>query len=121
MAKILIVEDNKDLSKIYKSELEFNSFDTMVISSSVELFQMLEDFKPDLVLLDIMLPDASGIDVLKEIKSDDRYKSMKIIIISNIDAPAVINEAFANGADGYLIKSIILPSQLTDEIKNFLK
>ncbi len=121
MAKILIVEDNTDISNIYKSELEFNGFETLVVGSIVEMFPSIDEFSPDLILLDIMLPDGSGIDALKRIKTDEKYKGIKVVLISNIDAPAIINEAFANGADGYLIKAIILPSQLTDEVRNFLK
>jgi DNA-binding response OmpR family regulator len=120
VSKIIIVEDNKDLSNIYKSELEYNGFEITTVGTSMEMFSVIDEVKPNLVLLDIMLPDSSGIDTLKRIKSDKKYSNIKIIIVSNIDAPAVINEAFAAGADGYLIKSIILPTQLTDEVKSFL-
>lgn len=121
MAKILIVEDNQDLSQIYKSELEYNKFEVMTIPSALEFFSTLDEFKPDLILLDIMLPDGDGIDLLKKVKGNPKYKMIKVVPISNIDATAVINDAFASGADGYLIKNTILPSQLTDEVKNFLK
>lgn len=121
MSKILIVEDNKDLLNIYKSELDYNGFETQIASTGDELFHYLDEFKPDLILLDIMLPDIDGVQALIKIKAKEECKNIKVILISNIDAPAIVNKAFASGADGYLIKSIILPSQLTDEVKNFLK
>jgi two-component system chemotaxis response regulator CheY len=72
----------------------------------------------DVVLLDIMLQDESGIDILKKIK--EQNKDQKVVMLTNLDVPAVINEAYENGADGYLLKSELLPSQVASEIKRFL-
>ena len=121
MAKILIVEDNLDLADIYKNELTYNGFDVSIVTNATDVFTTIDSLTPDLILLDIMLPDWYGLDILKKIKGNVTYKKIIILVLSNIDAPTVINEAYASGVDGYIIKSMILPSQLTDEVKLFLK
>jgi len=121
VAKILIIEDNKDLAEIYKNELVFNGFEVYIVEMAIEIYAALDSLKPDLILLDIMLSDGYGLDILKKIKGNDAYNKIIVIVLSNIDAPTVINEAYANNVDGYIIKSMILPSQLTDEVKLFLK
>jgi len=120
MAKILIVEDNIDLSSIYKSELEYNGYIVDVLLSGAGVIEKIKEFEPDMILLDIMLPDADGLDILQAVKEEYSFAKIKVIIMSNIDAPAVVNRAYTLKADGYLIKSMLLPSQLTDEVKSFL-
>ncbi len=118
MSKILIVEDNKDILSIYKKELEYNKYEVESAETGQAGIGLIEKDSFDLIVLDIMLPDMSGIDLLKKAKEKD--KKQKVVMLTNVDIPAVVNEAYANGADGYLIKAELLPSQVVEEIQRYL-
>ncbi len=118
MSKILIVEDNKDILNIYKKELEYNKYDVATAETGAIGVSMIEKDSFDLIILDIMLPDMSGIDILKQTK--EKNKKQKVVMLTNVDIPAVVNDAYKNGADGYLIKSELLPTQVVEEIQRYL-
>ncbi|MHB8362547.1 MAG: response regulator transcription factor [Patescibacteria group bacterium] len=118
MSKILIVEDNKDILNIYKKELEYNKYDVESAETGQSGIDLIEKDSFDLIILDIMLPDMSGIDLLKKAKEKD--KKQKVVMLTNVDIPAVVNDAYANGADGYLIKAELLPTQVVEEIQRYL-
>ncbi len=119
MSKILIVEDEKDIRAIYKKELEYSGYEVLEAQTGEEGFDVFSKENPDLVLLDITLQDSSGIDILKRIKEKD--KSEKVVMITNLDTPVIINEAYESGADGYIIKMETSLSQLVDEVKRYTK
>jgi DNA-binding response OmpR family regulator len=118
MSKILLVEDDNDLVNIYKEELSFSNIDFDIATNGEDAIKKNESFDYDLIMLDIMLPDISGIDVLKKIKEKDKDK--KVIVISNLEVPAIINQAFALGVNAYLIKAELLPSQIIEEVKRLI-
>ena len=118
MSKILIVEDNKDILNIYKKELEYNKYDVESAETGQSGIALIEKDSFDLIILDIMLPDMSGIELLKKAKEKD--KKQKVVMLTNVDIPAVVNDAYANGADGYLIKAELLPTQVVEEIQRYL-
>ncbi|MCL4392552.1 response regulator [Patescibacteria group bacterium] len=117
MSKILIVEDEKDIRDIYKKELQYSGFEVIEAPTGEMGLDLFSKENPDLTLLDITLQDSSGIDILKKMKEKDSTK--KIVMITNLDTPVVINEAYDNGADGYIIKMETSLSQLVDEVKRY--
>ena len=119
MSKILIVEDEKDIREIYRKELEYSGYEIMEAPSGELGLELFSKENPDLTLLDITLSDSSGIDILKKMKEIDPSK--KIAMITNLDTPVIINKAYDNGADGYIIKMETSLSQLVDEIKRYIK
>ena len=78
------------------------------------------DFRPHLILLDIMLPKLNGLDLLRTIKTKPETKDIPVILLTNLGQESVIKEGFTLGAEGYLIKSAYTPSQIIEEVKNFL-
>ena len=76
---------------------------------------------PDLVLLDIILPDMNGIKILQMMKKDSKLKSTPVLMLSNLNEREYINEALSLGAAGYLIKAHFTPNEVVDKIKQLLR
>jgi len=120
MPKILIVEDEKILAEMYKEKLLEDDFSVDLAFSCEEGLDYLKDNKPDLILLDILLPKENGISFLEKAKKNNNIENIPIIAFSNYDEPKTKKQAFALGAKAYLIKTQYTPKQLVEEIKKFL-
>lgn len=118
--KILIIEDEKDLAKIYAESFQLDGFDVRVAFDGKDGLKQALEFHPDIVLLDIMLPVMSGLEVLKTLKSDPLTKNVPIILLTNLSDESVIAQGFQEEADGYLIKAAYSASQIKEEVKSYL-
>ncbi len=119
--KILLVEDEDFIRELYKRQLDLSGFSTDVAANGKQAMTALSENKYDLLLLDIMLPDTNGLEILKYVKSDNTLKSILVILLTNLGQEAIIQEGFKMGAEGYLIKASLTPNQVIQEIKNILK
>lgn len=116
MKKILLVEDEEYIADMYKMKFEKHGYETIVAADGEEGLKLAESRKPDLILLDLVLPRLSGFEVLKKLKENKKTKDIKVYIISNLGQNGEINHGFKDGADGYLIKSSLTPSQLVENV-----
>lgn len=103
--KILIVEDEDILSKVLKEKFEDENFNVAVAIDGEEALLLVKKFKPDLILLDILLPKKNGLEVLAAIKADDELSSIPVIMLSNLSEDEKIKEALSMGAVDYMIKT----------------
>lgn len=121
MAKILIVEDEIALLDLYEEVLKDADFDVKKCCNGRDALSFLSKGKYDLVLLDLMMPEVDGIEVLKNVRSDpDKYGTPKIVILTNLSSDVTIKESFDSKADGYLMKTELTPNQIVEEVKSFL-
>lgn len=118
--KILIIEDEEAVLDVYSKELKYAGFDVVGAMDSDTGFQKVLEEMPDLILLDIMLPGASGLELLKQLKNNDKTKDIMVVMLTNLDASAVIDEGYKLGAEAYFVKAEFVPSQITEEIKSLL-
>jgi len=120
MRKILIAEDDFFIRDIYSKVFSLSGYDVKVAVDGVDAFEKIKAEHYDMVLLDIMMPRMTGIDVLKNVRSlNTPTKSIPIFIITNLGQQNVIEEAFKLGMDGYILKSQVSPQQIVDEINNY--
>jgi CheY-like chemotaxis protein len=120
MAKILIIEDEQFIRDIYIRQIQKIGFEIEGYGSGKKGLEALEHGKYDLILLDIMLPDINGLEVLKQIKQDPASSKIPIILLTNLGQDEIIKEGFALGANSYLIKASYTPDQIAQEVKNIL-
>lgn len=120
MKKILLVEDDPFLIDIYKTRLGSEGFDLSIAKEGEEALNLAEEKKPELVLLDIILPNIDGWGVLKKIREISGMKDSKIIVLSNLGQKEEVQKGLKLGADKYLIKSDFTPTQVVEEIKKTL-
>lgn len=120
MKKVLIVEDEKDLAKIYNEVFSMDGFEVINAYDGKQGLQMALEQHPDVVLLDIMLPIMSGLEVLKTLKSDPLTNAIPVILLTNVSDEAVVTQGFQEQADGYIIKATESPTQIKEEVKTIL-
>lgn len=117
--KILLVEDELFINDLYSRTIAQAGFEVL---SAIDGAEGLEKAKqmPDLILLDIMLPKLNGLEVLARLKADPVMKKIPVILLTNLGQEDVVTKAFQLGAQGYLMKMRILPTDIVKEINKFL-
>lgn len=118
MAKVLIVDDEPEVTELIKRSLERRGFEVMVASTGQEALTLYPKENPQVVLLDLGLPDINGRDVLKEIKA--KAPQIKVMIMSGYTDSKTKQELISMGADSFLDKPII-PAKIADAIKETLE
>ncbi len=104
-ARILLVEDDLGLARAYRTRLEAEGFDIHHCPNGEEALQQAIEYRPDLILLDIMMPKISGFDVLDILRNTPETAHIKIIILTALSQPTDKEKAALRGADEYLVKS----------------
>ena len=118
--KIMFVEDDEGFFNIFSVPLKMKNYDVIHVSDGSLAVDKCISEKPDLVLLDIVLPGTSGLDILKELRQREETKDLKVIMLTNFGSDDNINKAMENGANDYLMKYNIVPSELPEKIGGFL-
>lgn len=119
--KILFIEDDPFLSDIYMTKFEEVGYDIDISNDGEEGLKKIRENKPDIVLLDIVLPKRSGLEILEEIKNDSTLKHIPVLILSNLGMDQNFDKAKSLGAAGYLVKSQYTPSEVVAEVEKILK
>lgn len=118
--KILLVEDEKSIADMYKMKFEREGWEVVYIDNGDGVLKTVVEKKPDIVLLDIILPKADGFSVLKELKENSQTKKVPIVMLTNLGQEEDIKKGKDLGADGYLVKANLTPAQVVEEIKKIL-
>ena len=118
--KILLVEDDQALAAVYKSRLEIEGFETMEVNNGEKALSAAVQFKPDLILLDAMMPKISGFDVLDILRNTPATANVRVIMLTALSQPKDKERAESLGADDYLVKSQVVISDVMDRIRHHL-
>ena len=118
--KTLIVEDDVYLSDVYRTKFEKEGYEVKVSSDGESGVKTAIEWRPDIILLDIMLPKMDGFDVLEELKNHAETKSIPVIMWTNKSDSTEAERAKKMGATEYLVKVYHTPTEIVDKIKNHL-
>ncbi|MDP2838089.1 MAG: response regulator, partial [Candidatus Moranbacteria bacterium] len=122
MVKILLVEDDPFISEIYKKKLETSGFEVVNVTSGRAVFKEVKEQIFDLVLLDLVLPEMSGTEVLRELRHNKEYSpDLKVVVFSNLSSPEDREQVLKLGANGFISKTEFSPSEVVTEIERFLR
>jgi len=116
---IMVVDDEPDIVKIVRVLLEDNGFNVRCANSGKDLFAVLEELKPDLIILDIMMPEIDGLEVLTRLKGDPSTASIPVILLTAKVQHEDILEGYKTGAEYYITKPFTRV-QLLDGINSVL-
>lgn len=119
--KIMIVEDDINTYEMYKIKFEKEWFKVLVSTNWLDALTKMVDFKPDVILLDIMMPSMDGFETLSAIKNLTTTIDAKIIICSNLNDKKNIVRWFEIWADDYLVKANVTPNEIYLRVKKLLK
>ena len=120
MGYILLTEDDALLIRLYQKKLSIDGFDVRVAENGLEALDIVKEEKPDLILLDIMMPKMNGLEVLKKLKSKAKTKHIPIIVLSNMSGGNDPDVALEMGAAAYLVKSDNPPDVVVAKVKEIL-
>lgn len=118
--KILLVEDDTALAAVYKSRLELEGFDTREVNNGEEALSAAVEYRPDLILLDAMMPKISGFDVLDILRNTPDTTNIRVIMLTALSQPKDKQRAEALGVDDYLVKSQVVIGDVVDRVKHHL-
>jgi len=119
--RVYVIEDDPLLRNLLSIRLEKSNFPTAFNSDGREVIPSLKQFKPDVVILDLMLPGCSGFDVMKEIRADEELKDLPIVVFSNRDGASDREMARSLGAVSFYVKAMTDLSELIESIQQLKK
>ena len=119
--KVLLIEDEDSIREIYKTELELFGFNIDDFAMASDGLRAFKNNLYDIVLLDIILLDMNGLDVLKEMRQDAQKKDVPIVLLTSLHQDIIIKQGLKLGATAYLQKDLITPDKLVDKIRDILK
>lgn len=121
MKRILIVEDEEIITDLIQKKLSDEGYEVSSAKDGVEGLEKMKEIKPDLILLDIIMPKMGGFEVMKEMSKTPGLKRIPVIIISNSGQPIELEQAKKLGAKDWLIKTEFDPQEVVEKVKKQLE
>jgi len=118
--RILLIEDDDLIRDLYKRQLDLAGLPTDSFPNGKDGLDALTKNHYDLVLLDILLPDINGLEILKQIKQNPTNKTLPVVLLTNLGQDEIVKQGFNLGAEGYLIKLYYTPEKVIEEVRNIL-
>jgi len=118
--KILLVEDDEGLAQVYVTRLEIEGFEVRRVPNGEDALATALQFKPNLILLDVMMPKVSGFDVLDILRNTPETTNVKIIMLTALSQEADRQKAESLGVDDYLVKSQVVIADVIERVKSHL-
>lgn len=119
--KILLAEDDIQLVDMYNRKFELEGFDVRIAEDGEKALEILETFKPDVALLDIMMPKVTGLEVLERMKKNPDFDETLAIMLTNLSDEKTAEKIYELGATDYFVKAELTPFEVTNKIKELLK
>jgi DNA-binding response OmpR family regulator len=120
MPKIAIVEDDQAISQMYRFKFEAEGFDAQTAENGKLGLELIQDMKPDIILLDLMMPEMTGDEVLEKLRASDWGKNIKVIILTNMGEQEIPPKVKELGVSGIVLKANMTPRQVADLVKKTL-
>jgi len=117
MAKILIIEDEEIMISLLQKKLKKEGYEVLIARDGKEGIEKMKETKPDLILLDIVMPKMGGFGVMETMKKDNKLKDIPIIVVSNSGQPVELDKARDLGARDWLVKTEFDPQEVIKKIK----
>jgi DNA-binding response OmpR family regulator len=118
MKKILVIEDDQIVANVYRNKLAVEGYQAETASDGETGLKLMRTFKPDVIVLDLMLPKMSGVDVIKQIRSEEEFSKLPVIVFSNTYLTNLIQEAWKAGATKCISKSNTSPKEVIEVVRH---
>jgi DNA-binding response OmpR family regulator len=120
MTKIAIIEDDQVISQMYRMKFEADGFEVQLADNGKQGVAMVETFKPDIILLDLQMPNMNGAEALAQIRAHDWGKQIPVIILTNLGEEEAPKSLQALGIHSYIVKADLTPRQVVANVKEAL-
>jgi len=121
MIKALIVEDDQAIAEMYQMKCELSGIATKHAQNGLEAFALLEDFAPDIVLLDLQMPEMGGAEFLTKFRQRPQYSAVPVLILTNIGVEESPPSLWKDGVSGFIVKANCTPSEVINMIKDTIE
>jgi CheY-like chemotaxis protein len=118
--RVLMVEDHPDIADLYQLKLQLDGYRVAVAANGRVGLDLARTLKPDVILLDVHVPQLDGLQMLAALRSDDETRELPVIVFSEDDNPRLVQEAARLRAAAYLVKARLLPSRLSQTVADVL-
>lgn len=118
--RLLVVEDDEFISAIYAKKLSMEGYDVRLAENGERALLMMREDRPDLVLLDIIMPVKDGMETLREMRADEKLRDIKVVVLSNLSEDKELSQTRELGAIDYLVKANIAVSDLSAKVAEYL-
>ncbi len=119
--KVAIVEDEPFLASMYTTKFELEGFEVLRAGDGGEGLKLIKEAKPDIVLLDVVMPKMDGFEVLTTLRGEAETAKLPVILLTNLGQSSDIEKGLALGANDYIIKANYTPAQVVAKVKEHLK
>lgn len=119
-ALLLVAEDDQFYANLYRTKLEKEGFGVLVASNGTETLELLKKNSPNLIILDLVMPEMDGFEVLKKLREEKDLRDVPVIILSNLGQPEDIERAKELGVFKYIIKSNVSIHQMVESVEEAL-
>ena len=120
MTKIAIIEDDPVISQMYRMKFEADGFDVQTAANGKTGVDLVKNFLPDMVLMDIQMPEMNGAEALKLIRKNDWGKNTPVIVLTNMGEEEAPKSLQSLGIYGYIVKANLTPRQVVEKVKQAL-
>lgn len=120
MPKIAIIEDDQAISQMYRFKFEAEGFDVQTAENGKLGLELIQKMKPDIILLDLMMPEMTGDEVLVKLRESSWGKHIKVIILTNMGEQEIPDNVKKMGVSGIILKANMTPRQVADLVKKSL-
>ncbi len=117
MVKIAIIEDDATISQMYRMKFEADGFDVRLAGNGIIGVSLIESFRPDVILLDIQMPEMDGAEALRRIRSHAWGKTIPVIVLTNLGEEEAPREMRSLGIQGYIVKANLTPREVVAQVK----
>lgn len=118
MTKVLIVEDEQSIAEMYAMKCELSGLANKHARNGLEALALLEDFTPDIVLLDLQMPEMGGAEFLSHFRQRPQFSSVPVLILTNTGVEEAPKSIWDNGISGFVVKANCTPSEVINKIKD---
>ena len=118
--KVLLVEDDPTQAMMYELVFSNDGYQVMIADTGAEALKLAAEEQPDIILLDMILSDMGGLELLKKLKAAEETKKIKTVVLSNLQKKEIIDEAKALGALDFLVKVHFFPKEIVERCTKFL-
>jgi two-component system, OmpR family, alkaline phosphatase synthesis response regulator PhoP len=119
--RVIVAEDDQFYANIYKVKLGREGYDVVVANNGIEALKAVAEKKPDLILLDLIMPEKDGFETLQDLRKNPDYKDVKVVVISNLGQEEDIKRAEAMGSNGYFVKTNTSVQEMVEIVRSYTK
>ncbi len=119
--KVAIIEDDMAIVQMYRTKFETEGYEVATAADGITGLELIDSFAPDVILLDLMMPNMNGLDMLSKLRSQPGGRDAKVVVLTNMGDTETATKVFKMAANDYIVKAEMTPKQVSDRVKKLLE